>query len=202
MESVVLLMVQPGEASVWPYGDADLRHVHLFDDFPHYLDGAGAAGHNAGAHMTKVGFGEVFVAQHGDKHGGHPVKSGDLFLIDTGKALFGGECWNGAHGGAVGHGGGHSQHHAEAVEHGHLDHHPVGGGEVHAVADGLAVVHHIVVGQHVTPLGKPVVPEVYNIHTSFLSIAAARRYTSSTGLFPKLPELLPKSSNPFGWIRR
>ena len=46
---------------------------------------------------------------------------------------------------AMGHGGGHGQHHAEAVEHGHLDHHPVGGGEVHVVADVLAVVDHIVV---------------------------------------------------------
>ena len=52
------------------------------------------------------------------------------------------------HGDAVGHGGGHSQHHAEAVEHGHLNHHPVGGGQIHAVADGLAVVDHVVVGEH------------------------------------------------------
>lgn len=48
----------------------------------------------------------------------------------------------------MGHRGGHSQHHAEAVEHRHLDHHPVGGGKIHTVADGLAVVDHIVMGQH------------------------------------------------------
>ena len=48
----------------------------------------------------------------------------------------------------MGHRGGHGQHHAEAVEHGHLDHHAVGGGQVHAVADHLAVVDDVVVGQH------------------------------------------------------
>src|SRR5699024_4062512 len=129
-------------------GNADLRHMHLFNDLLHHLDGAGAAGHNTGAHMAKVDFGEVLVAQHGDEHGGHPVEGGDLFLVDTGQTLSGGESGDGAHGGTVGHGGGHSQHHAEAVEHGHLNHHPVGGGQVHTVTDGLAVVHHIVVGEH------------------------------------------------------
>ncbi len=58
------------------------------------------------------------------------------------------ERGDGGHGGAVGHGGRHGQHHAEAVEHGHLDHHPVCSGQIHAVANGLAVVHHVVVGEH------------------------------------------------------
>ena len=48
----------------------------------------------------------------------------------------------------MGHGCSHRQYHAEAVEHGHLNHHPVCGGQIHAVADGLAIVDHVVVGEH------------------------------------------------------
>jgi hypothetical protein len=48
----------------------------------------------------------------------------------------------------VGHRGGHRKHHAEAVEHRHLDHHAVGGGEIHAVADALAVVDDVVMREH------------------------------------------------------
>ena len=76
------------------------------------------------------------------------MEGGDLLLVDAVQALAGGEGGDGVHGHAVGHGGGHGQHHTKAVEHGNLDHHPVGGGEVHAVADGLAVVHHVVVREH------------------------------------------------------
>ena len=54
------------------------------------------------------------------------------------------------HGGAVRHGSSHCQHHAEAVEHRHLYHHSVSGGQVHAVADSLAVVDNIVMGKHYT----------------------------------------------------
>ena len=71
-----------------------------------------------------------------------------MLVVDTGQSGLGGEVGQGVHGGAVGHGGGHGQHHAEAMEHGHLDHHAVGGGQLHVVADVLTVVDHVVVGQH------------------------------------------------------
>ena len=134
-------------------GDADLAHVHLLHHVLHHLHWAGGTGHDAGAHVGEVRLREVLVLQHGDEHGGHPVEGGDLLPIDAVQTLAGGEGGDGAHGGAVGHGGGHGQHHAEAVEHGHLDHQLVRGGQVHAVADGLAVVHHVVVGEH-DPLGE------------------------------------------------
>ena len=38
--------------------------------------------------------------------------------------------------------------HAEAVEHGHMDHETVCGGQAHAVADALAVVHDVAVREH------------------------------------------------------
>ncbi len=46
------------------------------------------------------------------------------------------------------YGGCHCQHHSEAMEHRHLDHHAVCCGKIHAVADSLTVVHYVVVGQH------------------------------------------------------
>ena len=57
------------------------------------------------------------------------------------------------HGGGVGEAGHSRQHQAEAVEEG--DHHaePVLFGELHAVADALAVVEDVVVGEH-HPLGE------------------------------------------------
>ena len=88
------------------------------------------------------------MAQHGDKHGGHAVKGGNLFLINAGQSLFRRKRRNRAHSNPMGHRGGHSQHHAEAVEHRHLDHHPVGRGQIHPVADALAVVDDVVVRQH------------------------------------------------------
>ena len=83
-----------------------------------------------------------------NKHRRHAVKAGDLLLIDASQRGFCGEVGHGTHGCAMGHGGGHGKGHAEAVEHRHLDHHAVGGGKTHPVTDTLAVVDHIVVGQH------------------------------------------------------
>ena len=130
--------------------DADLGHVHLVYNVLHDLDGAGRAGHDTGAHMAEIGLIEVGVLQHGDKHGGNAVEAGYLLLSDALEALGGRECGNGAHGSAVGHAGGHGKNHTEAVEHGNLNHHAVGGGKVETVADGLAVVYNVIVGEHNT----------------------------------------------------
>ena len=129
-------------------GDADFIHVHLVDHLLHHLDGAGASGHDARAHGAEIRLVEIRMAQHGNEHGGHAMEAGNLLLVDARQALAGREGRNGAHGHAVGHGGRHGQHHAEAVEHGHLNHHTISGGQIHAVADGFAVVDHVVVGQH------------------------------------------------------
>ena len=88
------------------------------------------------------------MVEHGNKHRRNTVEAGDLLLIDAGQRLLGGEIGHGTQGRAMGHGGGHGEGHAEAVEHGNLHHHAVGGGQTHAVADALAVVDHVVVGEH------------------------------------------------------
>ena len=71
-----------------------------------------------------------------------------MLVVDTSKRGLGAEIRQRQYGSAVGHGGGHRQHHAEAMEHGHLDHHAVGSGQIHAVADILTVVDDIIMGQH------------------------------------------------------
>src|SRR5699024_1141613 len=124
----------------------DLLHVHHVGGLPHQVGGAVGTSHDAGADVGEICLGEVLVVHHGDEHSGHAVEGGDPLLVDAGQGGLGGEVGQGAHGGPVGHAGGHGQHHAEAVEHGHLNHHPVGGGQIHVVADVLAVVDHIVVG--------------------------------------------------------
>ncbi len=53
----------------------------------------------------------------------------------------------------MGHGGGHCQNQTEAVEHGYLNHQTIGGGKIHAVANGFSVVDDVVVGQH-HPFGE------------------------------------------------
>ena len=128
--------------------DDDLLHVHLVDDILHDGDRTGRARHDAGAHVGEVGLREVVVGQHGDEHGRDAVEGGDVFIVDAGEGRLRREVRDGQDGAAVGHGRRHGEDHAEAVEHGDLDHHAVRGREVHAVADGLAVVDDVVVGQH------------------------------------------------------
>ena len=128
----------------------DLPHIHDLGScgLLHEVGGAVGTRHDTDPHVGEVGLGEVLMLHHGDKHGGHTVEGGDVLVVDAGQSGLGGEVGQGVHGGSVGHGGGHGQHHAEAMEHGHLDHHAVGGGQLHVVADVLTVVDHVVVGQH------------------------------------------------------
>ena len=85
--------------------------------------------------MGEVGLCEVFVGEHGDEHRRNAVEAGDLFIVDAGKGRFRREIRHRAERTAVGHQVRHRKHHAEAVEHRHLDHHAVCGGNIHAVAD-------------------------------------------------------------------
>ena len=129
-------------------GDADLAHVHLLDDILHDLDRAGRAGHDAGAHVREIGLVKIGVLEHRDEHRRHAVERGDLLLVDAGEALARRERRDWRHRRAVRHRGRHREHHAEAVEHRHLNHQAVRRGEVHAVADGLAVVDDVVMREH------------------------------------------------------
>ena len=136
-----------GRLCLAEHGD-NLLHVHHVSGLAHQLRRAVGPGHDAGADVGEIRPGEILVVHHGDEHGGHAVEGGDPLLVDAGQGGLGGEVGQGAHGGPVGHGGGHGQYHAKAVEHGHLDHHPVCGGQIHVVPDILAVVDHVVVGEH------------------------------------------------------
>ena len=88
------------------------------------------------------------MVEHGDEHRRHTVEAGDALLIDAGERDLGREIRHRAERRAVRHAGGHGEHHAEAVEHRHLNHHPVGRGQIHPVADAFAVVDDVVVRQH------------------------------------------------------
>ena len=131
----------------------DLRHVHFFDHIPHDRDGAGASRHDPGAHKAEICLLKIRMLEHGDEHGGDPVESRHMFVVDAGQRGFGRKIGDGQNGPAVGHGGRHCQHHTEAVEHRHLDHEPVRRGQIHAVPDTLAVVDNIVMREH-HALGK------------------------------------------------
>ena len=92
--------------------------------------------------------------QQRDKHRGHAVEAGDFLLVDARQGGLGGEIRQRHQRGAVSHARSHRQHHSETMEHRHLDHHAVGGGQVHPIADAFAVVDHAVVGEH-HALGEP-----------------------------------------------
>ena len=128
--------------------------MHFVYNIFHNFNRAGASCHNACSHVRKIGLLKVFMPQHGNEHGGNAVKCRNFFLVYAGKRAPRREHGHRRHGGAVGHRSRHSQHHAEAMEHGHLNHHSVCSGQIHAVANCLAVVHHVVVGEHNT-LGEP-----------------------------------------------
>ena len=128
--------------------DYDLGHVHLVHHVTHDGDRAGASRHDAGPHMAEIRLREIRMRKHGDEHGRYAVEGGDMLIVDAGKRRFRREIRNRQDRAAVGHGGRHGKDHAEAVEHGHLDHHPVFRGQIHAVPDALAVVDDIVMGQH------------------------------------------------------
>ncbi len=129
-------------------GDADLVHVHLLDDLLHHLDRAGRARHDPGAHMGEIGRLEELVVHHRDKHRRNAVERRDLLFVYALEPLARRERRDRRHRRAVGHRRRHCEYHAEAVEHRDLDHHPVGGRQIHTVADRLAVVDDIVVREH------------------------------------------------------
>ena len=128
----------------------DAAHIHFIrpGGALHEFGRAAGTGHDACAHIGEIRLAVVLVVKHGDKHGGDAVETGDPLLVDTGEGVFRREIGQGADGGSMGHGGRHGQDHAEAMEHGDLDHHTVGGGKAHAVADTLAVVDDVVMGEH------------------------------------------------------
>ena len=133
-----------------PVDRHDAGHVHLvgLGGAFHELGRAAGSGHDARAHVAEVGLLVVLVVEHRDEHRGNAVEGGDLLLRDAVQRRLGAEVGHRAQGRAVRHGRGHRQGHAEAVEHGHVDHEAVCGGQAHAVADALAVVHDVAVREH------------------------------------------------------
>ncbi len=103
--------------------------------------------------MGEIRLVKILVLQKRDEHGRNAVDAGDALLMDAGQRRFRRKVRKRHHGGSVRHGRRHGQHHAEAVEHGYLDQHPVGGGQVHSIADALPVVDDVVMGEH-DPFGK------------------------------------------------
>ena len=86
--------------------------------------------------------------QHGDEHGGDAVEAGDALVRDAGERRLRREVRQREQRTPVRHRGCHGEHHTEAVEHGHLQHHAVRRGKVHAVANTLAVIHDVVMREH------------------------------------------------------
>ena len=135
-------------------GDRDLVHVHLVDDPLHHLDRAGRARHDAGAQVREIEAGEFGMVQLGDEHGRDPVQRRAALGLDRLQHFRRIEALSGEdHRGAVRQASEVAQHHAEAMIERHRDAEPVGLREVHRLADEVAVVQDVVVGQR-RPLGE------------------------------------------------
>jgi len=94
------------------------------------------------------------VIELADEHRGHAVERGALLLGDALQARQGIEgLGRDDHRRAVGGAGEVPQDHAEAVVEGHRDEHPIVLGQLHRLTHEVAVVEHVVVGEH-RPLGK------------------------------------------------
>ena len=129
-------------------GDGDALGAHAVDDLAHDLDGAGGAGHDAGAQGAEVELGEVGMAELGDEHGGHAVDGGAAFVGYGGESLERVEVLGGNdHGGAVDDAVERAHDAAEAVVEGHGDAEAVVLVHLHAVADVEGVGQDVVVGE-------------------------------------------------------
>ena len=126
---------------------AHIHFIRLGGPF-HQFGWTSGSGHNTRSHIGEISLTVIFMIEHGDKHGRNAVETGDALLVDAGQGALCGEIGKRTQSRAVGHGGRHGQHHAEAVEHRNLDHHPVRGGQAHAVADAFSVVDNIIMCQH------------------------------------------------------
>ena len=142
--------------------------------------------------MRKIGLFEVFVFKKRNKHCGNTVEAGYLFFVDAIKRTLGRKIGKRRHGNRMGNRSGHCKHHAEAVEHGNLNHHSVGTGKIHSVADVFAVVNNVIVCQH-NALGESGrsrgVLHVANVVLVNKRSAAVNLF--DRGLFGKFKRLLP-----------
>ena len=129
-------------------GNGDLGHVHLVYDVAHDFNRAGRTRHDARAEAGEIVPAEVAVFQDPDKHCGNAVNGGALFVFDRVHDLHRSVPQQRYHSRTVSDCRHDSQYHAEAVEERHRYAQLVLRGELHAVADGFAVVDYVVVGQH------------------------------------------------------
>ena len=104
-------------------------HVHLVRPCRafHQFGRTTGSGHDPCTHIGEIGFPVILMVEHGNEHGRNAVETGDPFLIDTGKGVLGRKIRKGTKGRPVRHGSRHGKNHAEAMEHRHLNHHPVRG---------------------------------------------------------------------------
>ena len=102
--------------------DGHLGDVHAVEHLLHDLDGAGRAGHDAGAQRRQIEGGEARVIELGDEHRRHAVERGAALGGDGLEHALGVERLVGDdHGGAEGDAGEVAHDHAEAVIEGHRD---------------------------------------------------------------------------------
>ena len=130
-------------------GDDQFADVHFVEHALHEFDGAGRAAHHAGAQAGEVEGGEVGQAEFGDIHGRYAVDAGGALVVH---GLQGGARVEGPVGQDEGGAGVQGAHGADdaavAVEERHGDDDLVLLGVVKSLGEKLAVVDHVVVGEH------------------------------------------------------
>ena len=135
-------------------GNGHFAHVHRADHFSHDFDRTGRAGHDPGAQALEVEAREFGMFEHGDEHSRHSVQAGASLCLHGLQCRHGIESFRRAHhAGAVGDASEIAEHHAEAMIVGHRNAQAVVRGEAHGLADEIAVVQDIVMGQR-RPLGR------------------------------------------------
>ena len=126
----------------------DFPHTHLVHDKLHHLDRAGRARHDAGAQAREFIFVEGRMLEHRNEHRRNAVHGGALLVLEGLEHLGRAVGLDGDHRSRVGERRHDREHQAEAVEEGHADAELVVMGKPHAVADALAVVDDVEVGEH------------------------------------------------------
>ncbi len=135
-------------------GDGDLRQMHVAHHSLHHLDGARAAGHDAGTQGAQIELGKARMIEHGDEHGRHTVQPGAGFVLHALQSQQWVEAVVGIDdGGAVRQTRQVAQHHAEAVVQRHRNAQPVFGGELHRLTNKETVVQDVAVRER-GALGK------------------------------------------------
>ena len=131
----------------------NFTHIHFRRRSAHQVRRTVRPCHDTRSHIREVGLFEILMAEHGNKHGRHAVKTSDFLAVDTSQRGLGREIRHRTNRTAVRHQVRHGKHHTETMEHRHLDHHSVRRGNIHSIPYNLTVVDDVRVRQH-NALGK------------------------------------------------